>query len=95
MTTVIWSLLFLAPFYFNYSMRKVGAYKLFNMTQKIGFIIGFMFVTCRGAFLLFEQFHVNRHGGLLALYCLSFIVHLMVSIGKVEEEYQEDAHYPH
>jgi len=83
-TTVIWLLLFLAPFYFNYSMRKIGAYKLFNMIQKIGFLIGFMFITCRGVFLLFEQFHVKEHGLLIFLYCLSFVVHLMVSIGEVK-----------
>jgi len=93
MTTVIGLLLFLAPFYFNYLMRKVGAYKLFNMIQKMGFLFGFIFVTCRGAILLFSQ--SNTNGGLAALCFVSFFVHGMVSTGGIDEPYEDDTHGPH
>jgi len=94
MKEIIWILLVLAPFYFNFSMRKAGAYKLFNLIQKIGFVIGFVYVTCNGIVLLCEL-GVAHNGLMLALCTLSVIIHFMVSIGKIKEPYQDDPHYPY
>lgn len=94
MKEIILILLVLAPFYFNFSMRKTGAYKLFNLIQKIGFVIGFVFVTCKGIIPLLEL--GNADNGLVATLCLlSVIIHCMVSVGNVKEPYQDDSHYPY